>query len=326
MMKRLLMMCMVLLTGLCLSAQLVGNPSVDYTVDEVGTDYITITFTPNADASGYAICLFEAGTAEQQFAMFGAWMGFQTMGDMIRGWGITKTESYQHTWVNQNPGSDYEIYVQCWDANGVDADMIIIPVTTQSMGGEGLAEMTIEIGEFGGDEETGYYQWVTYTPNENVSLHRDIIIELEAYESEEWGEDNLIAYLKQDNPYDPYWDQYGVDVAQWSAKPNTWYMAFSIAKNALGEWGPLAGVEFKTPGTTGVNELVASKTQLTIGAGAITATGSTAGSQVKVFDMNGRLVASAQANANGEAVISTAGLSRGIYVVVDGKSSVKIKL
>ena len=42
------MMCMVLLTGLCLSAQLVGNPSVDYTVDEVGTDYITITFTPNA--------------------------------------------------------------------------------------------------------------------------------------------------------------------------------------------------------------------------------------------------------------------------------------
>ena len=167
---------------------------------------------------------------------------------------------------------------------------------------------------------------MTYTPNENVSLHRDIIIELEAYESEDWGEENLIAYLKQDNPYDPYWDQYGVDEAQWSAKPNTWYMAFSIAKNALGEWGPLAGVQFKTPGTTGVNELVANKTQLTIGANAITATGSTAGSQVKVFDMNGRLVASAQADANGEAMISTAGLSRGIYVVVDGKSAVKIKL
>ena len=69
---------MVLATGLCLNAQLVGNPSVNYTVDEVGTDFITITFTPNADAAGYAICLFEAGTAEQQFAMFGPWMGFQT--------------------------------------------------------------------------------------------------------------------------------------------------------------------------------------------------------------------------------------------------------
>ena len=130
-MKRLLLMCMALVTGLCLSAQLVGSPSVDYTVDEVGTDFITITFTPNADAAGYAICLFEAGTAEQQFAMFGPWMGFVTMGDMIKAWGITQTETYQYTWTNQNPGTDYEIYVQCWDVNNVDADMIIIPVTTR---------------------------------------------------------------------------------------------------------------------------------------------------------------------------------------------------
>lgn len=32
------------------------------------------------------------------------------------------------------------------------ADMIIVPVTTKSLGGDGLAEMTIEIGEFGVDE------------------------------------------------------------------------------------------------------------------------------------------------------------------------------
>ena len=76
---------MIMLSCMCLNAQLVGSPSVDYTVDEVGTDFITITFTPNADAAGYAICLFEAGTAEQQFAMFGQWMGFQTMGDQDRG-------------------------------------------------------------------------------------------------------------------------------------------------------------------------------------------------------------------------------------------------
>ena len=324
MMKRLLFIGMLLLSGLCMSAQLVGNPSVDYTVDEVGTDFITITFTPNADAAGYAICLFEAGTAEQQFAMFGPWMGFQTMGDMIKAWGITKTETYQYTWTNQSPGTDYEIYVQCWDVNNVDADMIIIPVTTLKMGGEGVAEMTIEIGEFGGDEETGYYQWVTYIPNENVSLHRDIIIELEAYESEEWGEENLINYLKEDNPWNPYWDQYGIDEAQWNAQPDTWYIAFSIAKNANDEWGPLVGVEFKTPGnSTGVNELAADKGQITIGADVVTATGNKAGSEVKVYDMNGRMVASACADANGDAVISTAGLSRGVYVVVNGKNAMK---
>ena len=256
MMKKLAFALVAMLTSVCMNAQMA---SVDYTIDEVGTDFITITFTPNAETAGYAFCLFDAGTAEQQFAMFGPWMGFQTMGDMIRGWGITKTETYQYTWTNQTPGKDYEIYVQCWDADEVDAEMIIIPVTTANIGGEGEAVMTIEIGEFGGSEETGYYQWVTYTPNENVALHRDIIIVKEAYESEEWGEENLLNYLKADQPNNPWWDQFGVDDAQWNAEPNTWYIAFSIGKNASGEWGPLASVEFKTPGTSGINEATASK-------------------------------------------------------------------
>ena len=256
MMKHLLFTLVALMARLFINA---NAASVDYTVDEVGTDFITITFTPDADAAGYAFCLFEAGTAEQQFAMFGPWMGFQTMGDMIKAWGITKTETYQYTWTNQSPGKDYEIYVQCWDADGVDADMIIIPVTTANIGGAGEAVMTIEIGEFGGDEENGYYQWVTYIPNEEVAVHHDIIILKSAYESEDWGMENLLNYLKQDNPFDPYWDQFGIDEAQWNAEPNTWYIAFSIAKNANGEWGPLAAVEFKTPGATGINEMAADK-------------------------------------------------------------------
>ena len=97
MMKHLLFAFVALSASLCINAQV----SVDYTVDEVGTDYITITFTPEAGAAGYAFCLFEAGTAEQQFAMFGPWMGFQTMGDMVKAWGITKTEAYQYTWPVQ---------------------------------------------------------------------------------------------------------------------------------------------------------------------------------------------------------------------------------
>ena len=256
MMKQLIFTLAILMTSLCVNAQ---TPSVDYNVDEVGTDFITMTFMPNADAAGYAFCLFEAGTAEQQFAMFGPWMGFQTMGDMIKAWGITQTETYQYTWTNQSPGKDYEIYVQCWDADGVDADMIIIPVTTASMGGDGEAVMTIEIGEFGGDPEYGYYQWVTYIPNEEVAKHRDMIILKSAFESAEWGLENVLNYLKQDNPYDPYWDQYGIDEAQWNAEPGTSYIAFSIGMNANGEWGPLASVEFTTPGTTSIDEAAADK-------------------------------------------------------------------
>ena len=283
---------MIMLSCMCLNAQLVGSPSVDYTVDEVGTDFITITFTPNADAAGYAICLFEAGTAEQQFAMFGQWMGFQTMGDMIKAWGITKTEEYQHTWTNQAPGKDYEIYVQCWDVNNVDADMIIVPVTTKSLGGDGLAEMTIEIPKA-------------------------------AYETEEWGEENLLNYLKQDNSFDPYWDQFGVDEAQWNAEPATAYIAFSIGKNALGEWGPLASKEFRTPGSSAVNELMTGVPQLRVYGNTVSAIGMNAGSQVSVYDMNGRQVATARADAQGQAQIDLSSMGRGIYIVTDGETAHK---
>ena len=66
-------------------------------------------------------------------------------------------------------------------------------------------------------------------------------------------------YLITDQPYNPYWDQYGVDEAQWNAQPGTSYIAFSIGKNANGEWGPLARVEFSTPALTSINEATVGK-------------------------------------------------------------------
>ena len=146
-----------------------------------------------------------------------------------------------------SPGTDYELYIQPWDKNGNNADYSVVNVTTQKMGGEGLAEMTISVGEFGGSFETGYYQYVTYTPNDQVSLHRDMLISKATFESPEWGEQGVLDYLKADNPYDPYWNQYGVDVVQWGVDPSTEYIAFSIAQNINGEWGPLVSEAFTTP-------------------------------------------------------------------------------
>ena len=57
----------------------------------------------------------------------------------------------------------------------------------------------------------------------------------------------MIEYLKTDNPMDPYWNQFGVDEAYWNVDPETEYIAFSIAQNINGEWGPLASKSFKTP-------------------------------------------------------------------------------
>lgn len=226
--------------------ELVGDCSISYNIDEVTSDKITISFTPGSGVAGYAACSYPAGTAEEQFAMMGGMFGFTTLGDMIKAFGFNNTGAATNTWENMDPGTDYEIYVQAWDVNGTYADMVIIPVTTKRLGGEGVAEMEITIGNFGGNATDGYWQIVTYTPNDQTSMHRDIIIEKEGYESE-WTEERMIEFLKTDNPMDPYWNQFGVDEAYWNVDPETEYIAFSIAQNINGEWGPLASKSFKTP-------------------------------------------------------------------------------
>lgn len=230
---------------------LVGNPSVAWELDDVGTDNFTMTFTPNGDVKGYAFCSFDEGTMEQQFEQWGPMFGFTTIGDMIKQFcGGTYSDKYTNKWTGMAPGKTYDVAIQCWDANGTYADVIIAKVTTNSLGGDGVAEVTITKGDFGGDAVNGYWQKVTYTPNDQTALHRDMIIEKKAYNTPEWGDEGILKYLKGDNSYDPYWDQYGVDEAQWNADPSTEYIAFSVAQNAKGEWGPLARLELATPAAT----------------------------------------------------------------------------
>ena len=229
-------------------SDLVGNPSVAWEVKSVGGDNLTMSFTPNADTGGYAICLFEKGQAEAQFNMWGPMFGFANMGDMVRQFSqVDHTAYYENTWTGLAPGTDYEVYIQAWDVNGTYADMIVAPVTTEAQGGQGLAEVSIRIGDFGGDATNGYYQYVTYTPNENVSLYRAMIIEKSYFDTPDWGEEGILDYLKADNPNDPYWNMYSAENVQWNADPDKEYIAFAIGKNINGEWGTLARLDFSTP-------------------------------------------------------------------------------
>lgn len=228
--------------------ELVGDCSIEYEVTDVTPYEITIKFTPASGVAGYAACLFGEGQAEEQFQQFGPMFGFVNMGDMIKSFGFKDTGAATYTWENNDPGTNYEIYVQPWDVNGTYADMIVIHVTTKKIGGEGVAEMTIEIGDFGGSE-SGYYQIVTYTPNDQVSMHRDILIEKNSENAE--NEDYIKKLLMGDMPGDPEWNQYGVDVASWTADPETEYIAYSMGMNINDEWGPLAKKEFKTPAAPG---------------------------------------------------------------------------
>lgn len=259
--------------------ELVGDCSIAYTIDEITDDIITVSFDPADGVAGYAACLYPAGTAEQQFQQMGAMFGFLTLGDMVKAFGFNNVGPATNTWENNDPGTDYEIYVQAWDVNGTNADLLIIPVTTKKIGGEGVAEMTIEVGDFGGDAVYGYYQIVTYTPNDQTSMHRDLIIEKEAYEKE-WNEEKMIDFIKNEYTYD---DQFGVDVAYWQAEPDTEYIAFSMGKNINDEWGPLASKELKTPSSPAAVSKKAGKVPARIQKQAANGTGTTPAAIVKAI-------------------------------------------
>ena len=91
----------------------------------------------------------------------------------------------------------------------------------------------------------------------------------------------------------------------------------------MGEWGPLASKEFRTPGSSAVNELMTGVPQLRVYGNTVSATGMNAGSQVSVYDMNGRQVATARADAQGQAQIDLSSMGRGIYIVTDGETAHK---
>lgn len=220
-----------------------------YEETSVTTDVVSLTFKPNADVAGFAACLFEKGQAESQYNMFGAWMGFTCMGDMIKSWGFQgNVNDTTFTWTGQTPNTEYEVYVQCWDVNGTYADMIIIPIVTKKLGGEGTAEVAIEV------KESKYYegydaftQRVIFTPNENVSVYHASLFDYSFYE--ENGKDGITSYLQADVTGDPYWNLYKTDDYEWELEPSSKYVAAAIAKNANDEWGPLTLIEFETPAT-----------------------------------------------------------------------------
>ena len=236
---------------------LVGNPQVNVTV--TANDYKSITFEmePNKDARYFAICIFDKGTAEEQLIQWAPMFSFANMGQMIEQFsGGLYTKKTTKTINGLTPGTEYELYVQPIDANGNYADINVVPCATKSMGGDGESVMSIEFGEFRDEGNNEYSLLVTYTPNDQTGLHRDIIVDKKIFESSDnWNHgdlNKLKEYLQTPNDLDPYWDQFGVDEVRWTVNPGTTYIAATIGQNANGEWGELVTKEITTPAAAGV--------------------------------------------------------------------------
>lgn len=230
--------------------QTVGTPSVTCNFDEITGTSFTVTVTPNADCGEYFLVQLGRGELEKQFEQWGPMMGYANIGDMIKGFAwYGHNEVYTQTFGDLLPCTDYDLVILPTDVNGTYGDIITVPVTTAKQGGEGVAEMTITYDAVGGDAESGYYLPVTYTPNDQTSIHHDLLIEKNFF-NQNYTDESLAALMKSDtnpfNPYDTYWNAIGVKNEKWNCTPGETYYAVSIAKNANGEYGPFAKVEIVT--------------------------------------------------------------------------------
>lgn len=227
----------------------VGNPQVECTFSDITKHEFTCNFVPNEDVGSYWYCSFEEGTAEQQFNMFGAWMGFTTMNDMIKSWGIQKEGKSSYTYTSMDPGKHYQIYVASTDLADNDAPLQVFDVTTEGLGGPGEATVSIEFGEFKNQDWNGEQkpsQFVTYTPNDQASCYRFELYKAADYDA---NPEACASGVQMDPPMPnmAYWFFYEPTTTDYQIDPNTEVVAVASAKNINGEWGPLTIVRYTTP-------------------------------------------------------------------------------
>lgn len=228
-----------------------GDPQVTCTVDEVTLDSFTCTFTPNDDVAAYYYVAGEKGTMQQQYEMFGPAFGFSNFTQMLMAWSIQKLEESTYTWTRMSPNTEYEIYVVSLDINGNPAPYQVFDVSTLSLGGSGVAEVAIELGEYTLSDWNGEMkpsQFITYTPNDQASCFRVGVYKADIYDSD-------TEAIKQELCQDPpmpmaYWFFYETLTTDYQIDPGTEAVAIAAAKNSNGEWGPVNELRFTTPAET----------------------------------------------------------------------------
>lgn len=230
------------------SLPLVGNPQIDIEVTDVQLYEYTVKFTPNEDVSKFSVVAGEKGSLQAQFEMFAPMFGFGNIGQMIEMWGLPYTSEESVTWTQQAPNTDYEIYIQLWDAEGTMAPYLVYELSTLELGGEGTAEVAITLGDYVLADWYGEMlpsQFVTYTPNDQASCYRFSVYLAEIYDPEA---EAIREELCSEPPMAMSgWYQYEEITTDYQINPNTECVIIAAAKNINGEWGPITELRFTTP-------------------------------------------------------------------------------
>ncbi len=230
------------------SKPLVGDPQVEIIEVDVQQYQYTFTFRPNADVSKFSFVTGAKGELQAQYEMYAPMFGFSNMGQMIASWGINSEKDTTYTWTNMAPGTEYEILVQAWDAEGTMAPYQTYTLTTTTLGGDGIAEVEITLGNYELANWNGEMlpsQFITYTPNDQASAYRFGVYIAENYDTDVEG---YKAELCSEPPMPMNgWFFYEALTTDYQINPNTECVVIAAAKNAKGEWGPVNEVRFTTP-------------------------------------------------------------------------------
>ena len=273
-------------------------PSFTIAFDSIGTDAMKVSYTKGELCDNYYIFSGMEGEAEQWIPMMGS------LENVIKSLGIACTNDTTKLWNNLTPNTKYVYYVI---AAGTTGEVLITDtVSTLALGGEGLSTIEVTVSEI-----TDSTARVICTPNDQTAAFHTIVLTAELFE--EWGQDSVINYVKQD----PY-PQYAVDDHVWfDLLENTAYKAVALGINANDEWGELSVVDFTTTGSTeGIEDVVENKVSVYPNPTSdfVKVLNVNEGSIVTLFDLGGRVMMQTKANGN-EVTLNMNNLTAGMYIL-----------
>ncbi len=204
-------------------------------------------------------------------------------------------------------GTEYEIYARPYGAGDAPFPLVMIKATTETGGGEGVSQITIELSNI-----TSNSVIMTTTPNAETAVYYNGIAELSLVE--ELGLDSVMTLIIEKD-----YALYDVDVWEWlDLKEDTKYKAMARGKNANGEWGDIIAEDFSTL-PTAIEEVSANKDFRIYpnpSDGNFTLTSKPDKKlSGKLIDSTGKHLQNIEINA-GENAFSFSHLSRGIYWLI----------
>ena len=232
-------------------ADIVGYPDIEVSVLNVDTTSFTLRFEPNEYVGEYYLCSFEGGTLEEQFEMFGAFMGYANLNDFIKGlaWDQAQIGPVSKQWDNMDPGTTYDIAMAITDKNG---NFIPYPktysVSTVGFGGTGESYVTVTPGEYVLADWDGQMlpsQFFTFTPNDQTARYRFDVWTAADYDTDPEGHNQSV---QQEAPpaYGDWW-YYEEVSGDFQMNPSTSFVIVAASQNANHEWGKLNVYRFTTP-------------------------------------------------------------------------------